>query len=94
MPALDLYGCYLIADDGRRIPLTQTEAKVADYLARNQGRIVSPREMMAKLWGDPDPIDTTVVRMHIASIREKAGGDVIVTRHRMGYMWGAHENQE
>lgn len=85
--SLDLLGYHLIAD-GQRIPLTDTEMRVAHYLHDNRGRVVPPHEMMVNLWNDPNPVDTTIVRMTISSIRKKAGDDVIVTRHRLGYSWG------
>lgn len=84
---LDQHGFWLI-NGSQRIPLTPTEMQVASYLYHQRGRIVSPRELMATIWNERDPIDTTVVRMAISSIRYKAGDHVIVTRHRLGYMWG------
>lgn len=85
--SIDPFGYHLIVD-GRRVALTDTEMRVASYLHDQRGRIVSQRELMARVWNDPSPIDTTVVRMTVASIRNKAGEDVIVTRHRLGYIWG------
>jgi DNA-binding response OmpR family regulator len=75
-------------------PLTGIEASVAYYLYSNAGRVVSQRELMRAIWNDPDPVDTTCVRMVVSSIRAKAGPDVIITRPRLGYMWNTMEQED
>lgn len=86
---VDTLAFQLVSDQGR-VALTETEARVATYLYQRRGRVVSQRELMAAVWNDPNPLDTTVVRMTVASIRRKGGDQVIATRHRLGYMWGEY----
>jgi DNA-binding response OmpR family regulator len=59
----------------RAIDLTPRDVEVLALLARERGRIVSRRVLLAEIWGYPDPerVETRSVDMHIAKLRKKLG---------------------
>jgi DNA-binding response OmpR family regulator len=63
--------------DGARIELSRREIAILALLARDRGRIVSRRTLLADVWGmtAPDRVETRTVDMHIAKLRKKLGGD-------------------
>jgi DNA-binding response OmpR family regulator len=63
--------------DGARIELSRREIAILALLARDRGRIVSRRTLLADVWGmtAPDRVETRTVDMHIAKLRKKIGGD-------------------
>lgn len=78
--------------DGRREPLSEREAQLLAYLARNPGRAVSRDELLQAVWGlDPRGLQTRTVDMTVARLRELLRDDpaepkVIVTVRAKGYM--------
>ncbi len=78
--------------DGRRAALSEREAQVLAYLARNPGRAVARDELLQAVWGlDPRGLQTRTVDMTVARLRELLGDDpaeprVIVTVRAKGYM--------
>jgi DNA-binding response OmpR family regulator len=63
--------------DGQRVELSRREIAILALLARERGRIVSRRRLLADVWGMPSPerIETRTVDMHIAKLRKKLGQD-------------------
>lgn len=56
---------------GESIPLSVKEYEIIEYLAINQGKIVSNEELALQLYGeDFDPF-SSVLRVHIANVRKK-----------------------
>lgn len=86
----DFY-CLTSTETGAFIPLSPLETRVVEYLERAAPRPVSQEELMARIWGDPAPLETTPVRMIVSQIRAKAGEKAILTRHRIGYVWAGLE---
>jgi two-component system alkaline phosphatase synthesis response regulator PhoP len=84
-------------DDGTRAELTEREAEVLRYFARNPGRVIARDEMLSSVWRvDPRWLDTRTVDMHVARLREKLRDDpghprVILTVRGKGYMLGQAE---
>ncbi len=85
---LDTESC-LLRKDGRRVPLSAKEYAVLAFLAANQGRPLSPRDVYASVWkgayGDP-----TAVAVYIQRLRRKLEEDpgdpkFLETVHGMGY---------
>ena len=76
--------------DGKPIKLTSTERKLLYYLIRNEGRILSHENLLAKIWGDTYIDGRDLLRVHIQHLRQKLEDNpespgVIVTEHGMGY---------
>jgi DNA-binding response OmpR family regulator len=71
------------------IALSRREVDLLAVLARERGRIVSRRTLLAEVWGmtHVDQIETRTVDMHIVKLRKKlaAGGAAIETVRGEGY---------
>jgi two-component system response regulator RegX3 len=63
--------------DGASIELSRRELAILWLLARERGRIVGRRRLLAEVWGcaAPERIETRTVDMHIAKLRRKLGED-------------------
>jgi DNA-binding response OmpR family regulator len=94
---LDLGKRELQFQDGARTALSEREAELLSYLARNLGRVVSRDEILARVWHmNPDAVETRTVDMHIARLREKLRDDsaqprIILTLRGRGYQFAAEE---
>ncbi|MGH7893248.1 MAG: response regulator transcription factor [Candidatus Binatia bacterium] len=76
--------------DGVTIPLSSREVELLALFARERGRIVSRRRLLAEVWSlrHVDGIQTRTVDMHIAKLRKKIGAserDPIETVRGEGY---------
>ena len=72
------------------IDLTPRDLELLALFARESGRILSRRKLLADIWGYPDPerVETRSVDMHIAKLRKKLGpelGAAIETVRGEGY---------
>ncbi len=72
------------------IELTARDLELLGVFAREAGRILSRRLLLAEVWGFPDPdrVETRSVDMHIAKLRKKLGardGALIETIRGQGY---------
>ena len=75
---------------GSTVDLTRRDIEIVQLFARERGRIVSRRRLLAEIWGFPDPerVETRSVDMHIAKLRKKLGsadGMLIETVRGEGY---------
>jgi len=63
--------------DGTAVVLSAREIHLLALFAREPGRIVSRRRLLAEVWGfrHVDGIQTRTVDVHIAKLRRKIGGD-------------------
>ncbi|MFE0463292.1 response regulator transcription factor [Kitasatospora sp. NPDC058965] len=57
---------------GREIALTRREFDLLEFLARNLGRVVSKRELLAEVWRLPY-VDEQTVDVHLSCLRRKLG---------------------
>ena len=79
-------------DDGERAELSEREAELLAYLARNAGRAVSRDEILARVWRlNPQHVATRTIDMHVARLRAKLRDDsadpkVLRTVRGKGYM--------
>jgi two-component system response regulator RegX3 len=76
--------------DGAAVELSPREVEILALLARERGRIVSRRRLLADVWGmgSPDRVETRTVDMHVAKLRKKLGADghhLIETVRGAGY---------
>lgn len=79
--------------NGRLLPLTTKEYALLEYLAREQGRVVSRSEIAEHVWDENfDPL-TNLIDVHINRLRRKIDTGVasrlIHTRRGAGYMLAA-----
>ena len=82
-----------LAGGGEDVELTAREVQLLDVLARESGRIVSRRALLAEVWelDGADRIETRTVDMHIAKLRRKLGPEghsLITTVRGEGYRYG------
>lgn len=61
------------------------------YLAHNAGRVVTPDQILQKVWGEDYIGETHLLQVSIARLRKKLGDNVrnpryILTRPGIGYM--------
>ena len=61
----------IVRRDGAEIHLTPTEFDLLGHLARNRGRLMTHRTLLAEVWGPQYGEDTQVLRAHIANLRRK-----------------------
>jgi DNA-binding response OmpR family regulator len=80
-------------DDGERCALSEREAELLGYLARNTGRAISREEILSRVWRiSPRGLATRTIDMHIARLREKIRDDateprVLLTVRGKGYVF-------
>lgn len=79
----------VVRRDGHDIHLTPTEFDLLRMLIRNRGRLVTYRELLVAVWGQPYADDTQVLRVHVANLRRKIeppeGPRYVRTDPRVGY---------
>jgi two-component system, OmpR family, KDP operon response regulator KdpE len=79
--------------DGEEVHLTPKEFDLLRLLARNRGRLMTHRELLAGVWGPGYGDDTEVLRRHIANLRHKIepaeGPRYIKTDPGVGYRFAA-----
>ena len=57
--------------DGDRIHLTPTEWHLLELLVRNPGKLITRRQLITALRGQPDHTDPSYLRIYIAQLRKK-----------------------
>jgi DNA-binding response OmpR family regulator len=75
---------------GKELPLTTKEYALLEYLAREQGRIVSRADIAEHVWDENfDPL-TNLIDVHINRLRRKVDNETAIklihTRRGAGYM--------
>ncbi len=80
----------LVRRAGTPIELTAREFALLDYLARNQGRVVSKLDLAERVWSHNFDTGTNVVEVYINYLRKKIDRDfepkLIHTRSGLGYV--------
>jgi two-component system KDP operon response regulator KdpE len=89
---------YLVIDAGRaevrcageRVGLTATEQQLLFFLAKNQGRLLSSRQILSNVWGFEYTDETAYVRLYIWRLRQKIEPvpdepRYMCTEHGLGY---------
>ena len=77
--------------EGRSVPLTATEFKLLEILARRRGRVQTRERLLLDVWGYENPIDSRTVDTHMRRLREKIGdaADYLETIRGVGYRFKA-----
>jgi two-component system KDP operon response regulator KdpE len=73
-----------------KVHLTKTEWHLLELLLRNPGRLLTHRELLTALRGDPDYTDSSYVRIYMGQLRRKLELDPsrprhLITESGMGY---------
>lgn len=79
---------------GERIHLTPTEWGILEILVRNEGKLVSQKEILKSVWGPTYLGQSNYLRVYLASLRRKLEDDPVHPRHLiteagMGYRFVA-----
>lgn len=74
-----------VSIDGAPQRVSPLEYRMLDYLAHQQGRIVSAGELAEHLHGADGAADANAIEALVARLRRKIGADVIQTRRGFGY---------
>ena len=75
----------------REVNLTATEYRLLSYLARNIGRVVTPDQLLERVWGEGYIGENHLLQVNMTRLRQKLGDNsrfprYIVTRPGIGYM--------
>ncbi len=79
---------------GQEVNLTATEYKLLSYLARTAGRVVTPGQILEKVWGKGYLGETHLLQTNMARLRQKLKDDprnprYIMTKPGIGYIMKA-----
>jgi len=85
------FGRQRVTLGGRDLKLTATEYRLLSYLARNVDRVLTPDQILEKVWGERYVGETNLLQANIARLRKKFGDSArnpryILTRSGIGYM--------
>ena len=77
--------------DGGELNLTATEYRLLSCLAQNVGRVLTPEQILGKVWGEHYVGESHLIQVNVARLRKKLGDAAknpryIVTRPGIGYM--------
>jgi len=75
-----------VSAENANIELTKTEFDLLEFMARNEGIVMSRDKLLRRVWGFDYPGETRVVDVHIGSLRKKLGNiEYIKTVRGVGY---------
>ena len=77
--------------NNQELKLTSTEYKMLSYISLNAGRVVTPDQLLNKVWGEEYVGAAHLLQVNIARLRKKLGDnakkpDYIQTRPGIGYI--------
>ncbi len=77
--------------NNEEVNLTATEYRLLSYLARNADRVVTPDQILEKVWGEDYIGETHLLQVNITRLRQKLKDDAknpkyILTKPGIGYM--------
>lgn len=77
-----------VKKNGESIMLTPTEFQILATLIQNSGIVVTRNALLERIWdSDGNFIDDNTLSVHISRLRDKIGGEHIVTVRGAGYRW-------
>jgi two-component system, OmpR family, KDP operon response regulator KdpE len=91
---VDLAAKQVLGNDGDRIRLPPTEWNVLEVLVRNEGKLVSQRQLLQEVWGPRYETETNYLRVYVAQLRRKLEYDpshprYLITEPGVGYRFVA-----
>jgi len=82
----------LVKHRGKRIDLTEREFRILEYLARNEGRVVTRSMLLEHVWDYSFDPQTNIIDQHVSRLRHKldraGAGPLIETVRGSGYSIG------
>ena len=83
---------------GAEVHLTPTEWHLIEVLVRNQGKLVSQRQLLQEVWGPQYETETNYLRVYLAQVRRKLEPDpsrprYFITEPGMGYRFEDADGQ-
>lgn len=92
--SVDFAAKHVTGAEGEPIKLTPTEWHVLEVLARNQGKLVTQRQLLKEVWGPAYETETNYLRVYLAQLRRKLEPDpprprYLLTEPGMGYRFVA-----
>ena len=87
---IDLASKRVTRADGEEVRLTPTEWHVVETLVRNEGKLVSQRQLLQEVWGPQYGTETNYLRVYLAQVRRKLEPEpgrprYFITEPGMGY---------
>ncbi|EFV14564.1 response regulator [Segniliparus rugosus] len=70
-----------VTKDGAEVHLTPTEWGMLELLVRNQGKLVSQKDLLSEVWGPSYKTETHYLRVYLAQLRRKLEADPAHPRH-------------
>jgi DNA-binding response OmpR family regulator len=70
---------------GVPVALSPLEYRLAAFLLRHRGRVVSQHELAENIYGQDDAHDSNAIEVLVGRVRKKLGADAIETRRGFGY---------
>lgn len=77
-----------VAVDAKPVPLTAKEYMILEYLALQQGKVVSRTELFEHVFDENENTMSNLLDVHVYNIRKKLACDLIATRRGQGYCIG------
>ncbi|MDV8021051.1 response regulator [Rhodococcus sp. IEGM 1330] len=79
-----------VVRDGESVHLTRTEWGVLELLVRNEGKLVSQKDILRTVWGPGNERETHYLRIYLGQLRQKLERDPaspvhLITETGMGY---------
>lgn len=87
---------HIVKRGDEQVKLTGTEYKLLAYLASNQGRVLTHKNILTQVWGPADADHTEYLRVYMRQLRKKLETDpdrpqYILTEPGIGYRFIADE---
>ncbi len=84
---------HVVTLGGKELTLTATEYRLLTHLAGNAGMVLTPDQILEKVWGEEYTGDTHLLQVNIGRLRQKLGDDThnpryILTKPGIGYTMG------
>jgi two-component system KDP operon response regulator KdpE len=84
------YARHRVTRDNQDVKLTRKEFDLLAFLARNAGKVVTHRQILAAVWGPAHTEDTQYLRVYVRQLRQKIEVDpndpkLILTEVGIGY---------
>ena len=85
------YASNRVSMQDQELILTSTEYRLLSYISKNAGRVVTPDQLLSKVWGEAYLGAPHLLQVNIARLRKKLGDDArnpsyILTRPGIGYI--------
>ena len=87
---VDLAAKQVTRSDGEDVRLTPTEWQLLEILVRNNGRLVTQRQLLREVWGPAYETESNYLRVYLAQLRRKLDPEpsrprYLLTESGMGY---------